>query len=81
MKQFNDEIMLTYEELKEVVIAMVKQWVEETSDGSSIDEETEKDLKIYLKPHGISFEPKYGHPLSSFHPSAIPTEEQKPLNL
>lgn len=47
-------LCITLEELKEVCIAMVKEWVEETSDGSSIEEETANDLKKYLQSKGIN---------------------------
>ena len=48
VKRVDNVLVMTIEELREMAIAMVKEWVEETSDGSSIEEETTKDLHNYL---------------------------------
>lgn len=47
-------IVTTLEEIKELAIHIAKQWVEETSDGSSTEEETTNDLRNYLKEKGIT---------------------------
>lgn len=47
-------IVATKEELRDMCIAIVKEWVEETSDGSVIEEEVSEDLDKYLKNKGIT---------------------------
>lgn len=74
MKKYDNEIVMTFEELKELAVTMVRSWVDETSDGSVIEEETEADLIRYLQAQGLrnpSNESEYASPRIK----PIPTEE------
>jgi hypothetical protein len=50
-------LVMTLDELTQLCIHIVKEWVEETSDGSSIEEETAADLTKYLTSKGIKLNP------------------------
>jgi hypothetical protein len=74
MEKYDQCIVMSFEELKELAIAMVREWVDETSDGSVIEDETEADLINYLKSKGLknpSDESEYASPRLK----PIPTED------